>query len=704
MLNIDCYLSESDDTLQSLPTQYIWDDKSLFFFQEALSSTHIQEKIKHFEEFDFGSNTDQMVDNINSILCVAAEKSLKQKKHSLNKVTKNKTLSKRPKWYDNSLTKLKRQLNDKEKLFRKFSKDPIIRSSFFSHLKLYKKTRKKKYKDYRKNLIEELDNLRDNDPKKYWSLLNNVANSGTNNKSYDISGNEWFDYFQNLNLEHDNPSKNISDCLKELEEEHIFSELDNKISKKEISEAISGLKNNKSSGFDSILNEMLKNSQSFLLNCFYKLFNTILTYGNFPKIWAKGFIVPLFKNGLKNDPANYRGITIGSNIGKLFTKVINNRLENFYIQRNLICTEQIGFCRKKRTSDHIFVLKTLIDKYTQSSSKFLYTCFVDFKKAFDSVWHLGLFYKLRKNGVSDLFYNVVKNMYACTELCVKVDNSLTNSFPSRIGVRQGDNLSPNLFKLFVNDLPEIFKGDCFPVSINSLSLNCLLYADDVVLLSESSQGLQNCLDKLNIYCGQWGLELNIKKTKVLIFNNTGRLKSTSFTFNGTKLENVKNYTYLGINFSASGSFTDAKKELYKKGLKAYFKFLKCFEGHKPKIKTLIHVFDHTVKPVLLYGSEIWGYFPGNKLLHSENNNFFGKLCRDLPLENIHKKFCKNLLEVNKRATTVAVMGELGRYPLMLEVLVNMLSYYVRLYNSKDKLLYEAFFVQKLYILKIRIHG
>ena len=73
-------------------------------------------------------------------------------------------------------------------------------------------------------------------------------------------------------------------------------------------------------------------------------------------------------------------------------------------------------------------------------------------------------------------------MHACSELCVKVDNSLTDSFPSRIGVRQGDNLSPNLFKLFVNDLPEIFKGDCFPVSINSPSLNCLLYADDVLFI------------------------------------------------------------------------------------------------------------------------------------------------------------------------------------------------------------------------------
>lgn len=83
------------------------------------------------------------------------------------------------------------------------------------------------------------------------------------------------------------------------------------------------------------------------------------------------------------------------------------------------------------------------------------------------------------------------------------------------------------------------------------------------------------------------------------------------------LENVRNYTYLGITFSISGIYTEAKKNLYKKGLKAYFKLVKSFSGYKPKIKTLLHIFDHTVKPVLLYGSEIWGFFNSFKLKASK---------------------------------------------------------------------------------------
>jgi hypothetical protein len=103
-----------------------------------------------------------------------------------------------------------------------------------------------------------------------------------------------------------------------------FTELDNLITKTEIEKAISSLKNNKASGFDSILNEMIKSIQIYLISCYQKLI--FLTTGHFPKIWAKGYIVPIFKSGSRDDPSNYRGITIGSCLCKLFVKILNNRL------------------------------------------------------------------------------------------------------------------------------------------------------------------------------------------------------------------------------------------------------------------------------------------------------------------------------------------------------------------------------------------
>ena len=214
----------------------------------------------------------------------------------------------------------------------------------------------------------------------------------------------------------------------------------------------------------------------------------------------------------------------------------------------------------------------------------------------------------------DLFYNVIKNIYSQTYLSVKVDPySITDSIQSFIGVRQGDNLNSILFNLFINDIPSIFDHSCAPVQLDHSKISCLMYADDLILLSETAEGLQNCLSKLSTYCEEWGLQVNVKKTKSMIFNNTSRLVPINLKYNNNEIENVRSYSYLGINFSISGSFTEAKHDLYKRGLKACFKLKKCFEHNKPKIKTILHVFDHTVKPVLPYGSEIWGMFDAKKL-------------------------------------------------------------------------------------------
>jgi hypothetical protein len=89
-------------------------------------------------------------------------------------------------------------------------------------------------------------------------------------------------------------------------------------------------------------------------------------------------------------------------------------------------------------------------------------------------------------------------------------------------VRQVDTFSPNLFKVYINDLPSNFKDGCEPVELNSCQLNCLHFADDVVLLSKTAQGMQTCLNRLQEYCKNWCLELNTEKTKTIIFNKSGK--------------------------------------------------------------------------------------------------------------------------------------------------------------------------------------
>ena len=131
-----------------------------------------------------------------------------------------------------------------------------------------------------------------------------------------------------------------------------------------------------------------------------------------------------------------------------------------------------------------------MDKYLSKNKK-LYFCFVDFRKAYDSIWRKGLFDKLYSYGISAKFINILKSMYDKVKLSVRLQGGITDFFASNIGLKQGCNLSPILFNIFINDINDIFDSTfCQPPTIYNVTLNNLLYADDLILMSESSSGLQ----------------------------------------------------------------------------------------------------------------------------------------------------------------------------------------------------------------------
>jgi hypothetical protein len=168
----------------------------------------------------------------------------------------------------------------------------------------------------------------------------------------------------------------------------------------EIKNAAKKLKKNKSAFSDRIKTEMIKCSTNILLQGFVKLFNLILEVGYFPSQWCQGLITPIFKSGDLSDCNNYRGISITSCLGKFFCLILKERLLIFLNENKILHPSQIGFLPNHRTADHIFTLKSLIDKnVTHKTNGKIYACFVDFRKAFDSVWHDGLFLKLLKNKI-----------------------------------------------------------------------------------------------------------------------------------------------------------------------------------------------------------------------------------------------------------------------------------------------------------------
>jgi len=181
----------------------------------------------------------------------------------------------------------------------------------------------------------------------------------------------------------------------------------------------------------------------------------------------------------------------------------------------LFAKEQAGFRKTFRTTDQIFTLKTLINK-TIKSGGYLYTCFVDFQKAYDSVWREGLLQKFERIGISGKVLNIINSMFNEPKSAIYSNGKISENFQTTVGVKQRDVLSTLLFNIFINDLPNAFQKfkTTEEVVVFNEIIHSLLFADDYfVIFSLNKEDLQTKLDTLNEYCLKWGLKVNTKKPK-----------------------------------------------------------------------------------------------------------------------------------------------------------------------------------------------
>ena len=341
----------------------------------------------------------------------------------------------------------------------------------------------------------------------------------------------------------------------------------------EVKEGIKGLRNGKAAGEDLVLNEFLKNKKETALSALTRLFNECLKFEVYP--WNTTLITPLHKKGCPHDPDNYRAIAVGSNIEKLFSSILLNRL--LELIRAAHCPDtpnQRGFFKGAQTSDHIFSLNTCIEKYVKKQRKRLYSCFVDFQKAFDTVSREAPLYKLGQLGIGGRFFNCLKHMYVNSSAKLKMVKKLSECFDIKAGTEQGHPLSPELFKCYIHELSKRLNsidGTESPL-LNNVKVTHLLWADDLVLLALNRNSLQTMINELHSFCAEWGLKVNIKKTAVLVFNASGRklLESTGLVYGSMMIPSVREYCYLGTTFSISGSMKANQAQLRMKGLRAYF--------------------------------------------------------------------------------------------------------------------------------------
>ena len=576
-------------------------------------------------------------------------------------------------WFNSACIRARNVYHKTRKMYNKY------KSEYYKNLlkivsKSYKTTLSVQHRKFKDKKIGRLRNLRKNNPKEYWKIIN--SSKKETNSSASLS--DLYDFFKNVNAQDDTECPQDEDSPNINLNENIESnncEINGKITENEILAATKSLKNNKSSGLDDILNEHIKSTIHVMIPVYKKLFNLIFDTGIVPESWTCGIIKPIFKKkGDPADPSNYRPITLLSCFGKLFTAIINNRLKNYAENFNRIRETQAGFRPGYSTTDNLFILKCLID-LMQASKKKLFCCFIDFKQAFDTVWRIGLWKKLLKENITGKCFRLIFNMYQGIKSKISTNDGSTAFFDCNIGVRQGENLSPILFTFYLNDLEQYLSSrqvsgiECDALTDDAyvyFKLLVLLYADDTVLFSDNSEDMQNALNVFEEYCKKWKLSVNISKTKIVVFGRGRMPKNLKFTFEQKVIEIADVYKYLGVYLGRSGSFVAAKKHIAEQANKALFSLLKNIRSLNLPYDIQIDMFNKMIKPILLYGCEIWG---------------MGKF--DV-LERIQLKFYKYIFNLKKSTPSYMIYGELGATPLYIDIQSRLISFWAKLILNTDK--------------------
>ena len=623
---------------------------------------------------------------------------------SVTKTVRKKRSRMKPKsaWFDVECIQGKRALNRIAKRYGADPTDNLLRSHYYDERKRYRKLIKKKKEEFIASLCGDIENGKNIN----WSRFKKMKELKCKGRQLDIFDMKNFcEFFKRLYGKATLSQERIAHLQENMEsktlKEDLREHLDARISLEEVESCIKSTKRGKAVAEDLIANEFFKSSGKSLKTAMQNLFNQCLTTGTYP--WSTSVVTPLHKKGSIYDPNNYRAIAVASNLGKLFSSILLKRLIAFRSIHNPDTVNQLGFCQDAMTGDHILTLTTCIEKYVARSKQRLYSCFVDYAKAFDTVCREALLFKLWNMGIQGQYFSCLQHMYTNSSAKVKLLNKLSEKLDILCGTEQGHPMSPELFKCFVHELSVELntQNETDVPLLNGEKITHLLWADDLVLLALNPQGLQKMLNVLYVYCQDWGLSVNISKTAVMVFNRSGRLlkESGTFFYGETQIAPTREYTYLGIVFTLSGSLKKAQTNLRQRALRSYFSLKSMVDLRKLKKMVIFKLFDALILPVASYGCQVWlPYTSILKSLTSKSDGILSKISQD-PLERVHISFLKWTIGVGKYTSNAAVWGDSGRYPLAIELLEQVYAYRKRLEqldaDDSSALVRHAFAEQRL---------
>ncbi|KAK3519975.1 hypothetical protein QTP70_009631 [Hemibagrus guttatus] len=348
------------------------------------------------------------------------------------------------------------------------------------------------------------------------------------------------------------------------------------------------MKSGKAVGPDDIPVEVWKCLGEAAVEFLTSLFNRVLESERMPEEWRRSVLVPIFKNkGDVQSCSNYRGIKLMSHTMKVWERVVKARLRKVVE----ICEQQYGFMPRKSTTDAIFALRILMEKYRDGQRE-LHCVFVDLEKAYDRVPREELWYCMRKSGVAEKYVRVVQDMYERSRTVVRCAVGQTEEFNVEVGLHQGSALSPFLFAIVMDQLSE---------EVRQESPWTMMFADDIVICSESREQVEENLERWRFALERRGMKVSRSKTEYMCVNE--REGSGTVRLQGEEVKKVEEFKYLGSTVQSNGECGKEVKKRVQAGWNGWRKVWGVLCDQKISARIKGKVYRTVVRAAMLYGLE-----------------------------------------------------------------------------------------------------
>ena len=456
------------------------------------------------------------------------------------------------------------------------------------------------------------------------------------------------------------------------------------VTMEEIIESLKSVKSNTSSGYSDIPPEWIKNLSLEVINVIRELFQSWWESGILPNESQISLVYLLHKSGRKDLIENFRSLSLGCNLCKLFSRIMYLRLLKFVERADILGETQNGFRPNRRAIDNLFILKTMFDQSNlPGHSKHIFCASLDLKKAFDRVWRPALWEKLVKWSIPTKFVSILQALYRNPRGIVCWQNLRMELLDMPVGLKQGCVLSPLLFAIYIAELPCIVSTECTGVQLGNVEVSLLSYADDLLFTAKNKKDLQKMLRVMGLYGQRWHLEISSDKCTV-ISKGVPQTESWVIDISPGDIRHTiaegNSFKYLGLKCCRNADvFKLHKKDLLNK-IQQY-KWLTMVPGKRLNRTAFFtnKIWKIYAEPSVLYGTEIMHF----------SHEFFKKL-------NVaHRQTLRSFLDFPTCTPNASVYAECDTWSMESEIKTRQLRYASYLNElSESRIVKQAHIVQK----------